>query len=255
MSALIIYNGTAVLFTILAFGLLRFLQIPTGSILDWVIGIAILEWLLAIVTIPWNIHFAARSTVTEAQTSLQNKIAIDPQQLDYARKIARQSAILAVALHLISAASLYWLAAKGLTPLGYLSSAAALLLTFLRPAYSTYEYLYQRLSALRQQFTYPREDVNLLRDQVRDLELQVRQILQRLDPDNRDSWLSEQERRWDTQRTDLAKLGATITEWKATNEIEHDRLSREAQQAISQLTVDGQFLDRVREIIRFFKAA
>jgi hypothetical protein len=32
-------------------------------------------------------------------------------------------------------------------------------------------------------------------------------------------------------------------------------LSREARQAIAQLTTDGQFLDHVREIIRFFKTA
>jgi hypothetical protein len=42
---------------------------------------------------------------------------------------------------------------------------------------------------------------------------------------------------------------------KATNELAHQRLAEEAKQAISQITVDGQFLEHARELIRFFKTA
>ncbi|WP_158054511.1 hypothetical protein [Scytonema sp. HK-05] len=42
---------------------------------------------------------------------------------------------------------------------------------------------------------------------------------------------------------------------RATNLTEHERLAREARGAIAQLSTDGQFLDHVREIIRFFKTA
>jgi hypothetical protein len=39
------------------------------------------------------------------------------------------------------------------------------------------------------------------------------------------------------------------------NQSEHERLGREARNAIAQLSTDAQFLDNVREIIRFFKTA
>jgi hypothetical protein len=42
---------------------------------------------------------------------------------------------------------------------------------------------------------------------------------------------------------------------RATNERDHDRLSRESRQAIAQLSTDSQVLEHVREIIRFFKGA
>ena len=42
---------------------------------------------------------------------------------------------------------------------------------------------------------------------------------------------------------------------RVTNQAEHLQLAREAQNAISKLNADAQFLDRVREIIRFFKEA
>ena len=45
---------------VLVFGLLRWLGMPTGELLDWVIGLASFWWLLVVVTIPWNIHFGAR---------------------------------------------------------------------------------------------------------------------------------------------------------------------------------------------------
>ncbi|WP_293297704.1 MULTISPECIES: hypothetical protein [unclassified Microcoleus] len=40
---------------------------------------------------------------------------------------------------------------------------------------------------------------------------------------------------------------------RSTNHAEHTKLARDAESAIAQLTSDGQFLNHVREIIRFFK--
>ncbi|MCE2975247.1 MAG: hypothetical protein LW851_02860 [Pseudanabaena sp. CoA8_M7] len=59
----------------------------------------------------------------------------------------------------------------------------------------------------------------------------------------------------DETRKDLAKLGVNIENLRATNERDHDRLSRESRQAIAQLSTDSQVLEHVREIIRFFKGA
>ncbi|MBE9226592.1 hypothetical protein IQ264_14280 [Phormidium sp. LEGE 05292] len=240
---------------LLVFGILKWLQIPTGSFLDWVIAVAIFEWLLAIVTIPWNIHFEAKEVIAEATESTEKGIKIEQKQVNYARIIAKRSLFAAITLHLISAIGFYTLAVWGISAIGYLGSAAALLLTILRPAVRAYQYLAARLTMIRQQVKYPREDILELRNRFRELEATVQRIEEKLNPEYPDSWVATQQRQWEATRHDLNRIAANLEELKANNQAEHNRLSREAEQAIAQLSTDGQFLDHVREIIRFFKSA
>lgn len=76
-----------------------------------------------------------------------------------------------------------------------------------------------------------------------------------LSKENPYSWISKYEKFADETCKDLSKLGANIEDLRATNEREHERLLRESRQAIAQLSTDSQFLEHVREIIRFFKSA
>lgn len=252
-----LFTGNAILLVALAlaFGLLKFFQIAAGTFLDWLLGLAILEWLLVIVTVPWNIYFAARQTTATAIDSQQKGITVEQRQLRYTQTISKRSLILAIVLHLISAVGLYWVAQTGFTPLGYWGAAAALLLTALRPAISTYEYLAERLRTIQEEFTYPREDIYELRSRLSSVESDNKFLQEKLDETIDSSWINEQNQRWQRHQTEIANTNARLQELQATNKVEHEQLSREAQQAISQLTVDGQFLDNVREIIRFFKTA
>jgi hypothetical protein len=252
-----LFTGNAIMLVALAlaFGLLKFLQIAAGTFLDWLLGLAILEWLLVIVTVPWNIYFTASRTKAMAIDSQQKGIAVEERQVRYAQTISTRSLLLAILLHLLSAAGLYWIAQAGFTPLGYWGAAAALLLTALRPAISTYEYLADRLRTIQQEFTYPREDIYELRDRFTTLEAETRNLREKLDEFDENSWASKQNQLWQSHTEEIAHCHAKLQELQANNKLEHDQLRREAQQAISQLTVDGQFLDHVREIIRFFKAA
>ncbi|HEY9670661.1 MAG TPA: hypothetical protein V6D11_04400 [Waterburya sp.] len=240
---------------LLAFSILQWLHVPTGSFLDWVIAVAIFEWLLVIVTVPWNIHFEAKAVLDEAAVSAQKEIKVDEKQIKYAKVIAGRSLIVAITLHLLSAVGLYLLAATGISALGYVSSGAALLLTALRPAVRTYEYLAARLAMIRQELTYPREDVWELRNKFNTLEETVKRIEEQLDPEEPYSWVATNQKFQEETRRELARLTTSLEELRASNESQHERLSREAKQAIAQLTADGQFLDHVREIIRFFKTA
>lgn len=240
---------------LLTFGVLQWLHVPAGSFLDWVIAVAIFEWLLVIVTVPWNIHFEAKAVLDEAAVSAQKEIKVDQKQIKYAKVIAQRSLIVAITLHLLSAVGLYLLAATGISVLGYISSGAALLLTALRPAVRTYEYLAARLAMIRQELTYPREDVWELRSKFNTLEETVKRLEEQLDPEEPYSWVATNQRFQEETRKELARLTTSLEELRASNESQHERLSREAQQAIAQLTTDGQFLDHVREIIRFFKTA
>jgi hypothetical protein len=238
-----------------AFGLLQWLHIPAGNFLDWVIGGASFWWLLVIVTVPWNVHFQAKEVLAEAAQSKEKKIPVDEKQVNYVTVLAKRSLWVAIALHLFSAVGLYTLAATGISTVGYISSGAALLLTILRPAIRAYEYLYARLAMIRQEWKYPREDIVELRDRFSILEQKIQSFEEQLNPEQSYSLPATQQRFAEETRRDLARIAANLEELRATNQTEHERLSREARNAIAQFSTDGQFLDHVREIIRFFKTA
>jgi hypothetical protein len=252
-----------VLAVLLGFGGLQWFQVSAGNFLDWVIGGASFWWLLVIVTVPWNVHFQAKEVLAAAAQSTEKDIPVDEKQVNYVKVLAKRSLWVAIALHLFSTVGLYILAATGISAVGYISSGAALLLTILRPAIRAYEYLYARLIMIRQEFQYPREDVMELRDRFYHLEETVKSLEAQLNPQLDNSLPTTQKRFIEQTRTDLATLNASLAELRATNQVEHERLAREARSAIAgggalpiaQLSTDGQFLDHVREIIRFFKTA
>lgn len=234
----------------IAFFILQWLKIPVGNLVDWLIGVASFWWLLAVVTIPWNIYFEAVTTLDEAKTSRQKEIPVDQEQLVYVGKVARLSLIGAIALHLISAVGLYCVAAWGISSVGYVSAFAVLLLTVLRPAVRGYQFLALKLSKIREQIQYPREDIVELRSRVKVLENKHKTLNELLD-----KAAEQQATEWAELRQDTAKLRAKLEELAAVNETEHQRLSREAAGAIAQLSADSQVLNHVREIIRFWKEA
>jgi len=244
-----------VIVVLTAFGLLQWLHIPAGNFLDWVIGGASFWWLLVIVTVPWNVHFQAKEVLAEAAQSKEKKIPVDEKQVNYVTVLAKRSLWVAIALHLFSAVGLYTLAVTGISTVGYISSGAALLLTILRPAIRAYEYLYARLAMIRQEWKYPREDIVELRDRFSILEQKIQSFEEQLNPEQSYSLPATQQRFAEETRRDLARIAANLEELRATNQTEHERLAREARTAIAQLSTDGQFLDHVREIIRFFKTA
>ncbi|MBD2594815.1 hypothetical protein H6G74_10800 [Nostoc spongiaeforme FACHB-130] len=245
------------IFTILllAFGVLQWFHIPAGNFLDWIIGGASFWWLLVIVTVPWNVHFQAKEVLAEAAQSSEKGIPVDGKQVKYVQLLAKRSLWLAIALHIFSAIGLYILAATGISAVGYISSGAALLLTILRPAIRAYEYLYARLTMISQEWKYPREDIYELRNRFSELEQKVQYIQEQLNPEESYSLPATQQRFADETRKELSRILANLEELRATNQTEHERLAREARNAIAQLSTDGQFLDHVREIIRFFKTA
>ncbi|MEG3976471.1 hypothetical protein QT970_17885 [Microcoleus sp. herbarium8] len=243
------------LFLLLIFAILQWLHVPAGSFIDWVIAIAIFEWLLLIVTVPWNVHFEAKEVLAQAAESTKKNIAVDHEQVKYVNVLVRRSLFVAIALHLGSAIVLYALAATGISAVGYLSSGAALLLTVMRPAIRGYQYLAQRLTTIRSQFLYPREDIVELRSRFANLESTVKDLSNQFSSNNPNSWVAVQEREQQATKIELTNLAASLQSLQAKNQAEHTKLARDAESAIAQLTDDGQFLNHVREIIRFYKEA
>lgn len=240
---------------LVGFAALQALQVPAGHLIDWLVGIASFWWLAVIITIPWNIHFLAREALVDADGSRVAGITVAPEQLAYVRRWAGRSLVIAIVLHICSAIALYALAATGISAVGYVSAVAALLLTGLRPAVRAYSYVIERLAAIRKTFKYPREDVLKLTSDLSTLTDRVDALSQQADPERKDSLAAQQRALLEQTRTEIERLRLAVDELRASNQSEHARLSREAQSAIAQITADGQFLDHVREIIRFFKSA
>jgi hypothetical protein len=252
------YFGFSTGFTFLllvAFFLLQWLQIPAGNLVDWIIGVTSFWWLLVIVTVPWNVYFDAKEVAAEAEISQDKGIPVDHKQLTYVNKVSRGALLIAIALHLFSALGLYELAAMGISSVGYISSFATLLLTALRPAIRGYQYLAYRLSSIRQQIKYPREDILELRNRFNHLEQVVNSLNSQLNLSDPNSWINQQQRNWEVTRKEVTMIAAKMEKFEAKNTLEHEEISREAKKAISQLTEDSNFLHQVKEIIRFVKTA
>ncbi len=249
------FSGGLGFLILITFFLLQWLQIPAGNFIDWVISILSFWWLLAIVTIPWNVYFDAKEVASEIATSKEKGIIVDQKKLEYVTAVSRWAFFVAIALHLLSALGLYELAALGVSSVGYISSFATLLLTGLRPAVRGYQYLAYRLSSIRQEIKYPREDIVELRSRFSQLEQQVNYLNSKLNTSNPNSWINKQEENWDITRKEVITIGAQLDNFEAKNALEHQEITREARKAISQLTEDSNFLHQVREIIRFVKTA
>lgn len=237
------------------FGIFRALNLQIGEWADWVIGVASFWWLVVIVTIPWNIYFQAKAVQYEAEVSQQRGIPVEAEASEYIDKLTYWSLRIAIALHLVSAVVFYGLAFWQITPIGYTSSVAALLLTALRPALRGYEYLATRLTQLQRQILIPREDAIELAFQVRTLTQQVEAMQKQLDPHHPHSWAQQAEETQRYLKQELAATQAQVEQWRASNTLEHEQLRREIQQSVAQLSVDSQFLGHVREILRFIKEA
>ncbi len=251
-----IFSAVGASFLVLmVFAVLQWLNFPTGHFLDWIVGVASFWWLLIIVTLPWNMYFNSREVIEEAKKSRKKKIRVDEKELEYVQKVARKSLVLAIVLHLLSTLGLYALAVFEISSVGYISSFAALLLTGLRPAIRAHEYIVYRLSAIRREFRYPREDVDELRTRVKNLETNVNRIDRELDPKLENSLISGVLRNLEVIGKELTTTRVSLENLTVTHLSEHEALTKEARQAIARITEDGPFLDNVREIIRFVKSS
>jgi predicted nucleic acid-binding Zn-ribbon protein len=128
-------------------------------------------------------------------------------------------------------------------------------LTVLRPIVRAYEYLNARLSQIGEQVKYPREDIVELRNRSTRMEQTLNQLSDRLNLQSSNSWAAQQQELMADLRRQIAVLNAQLIEMQAKHDQDLERVSRESRQAIAQLTLDSQFVEHIREIIRFFKSA
>ncbi|MFY8000684.1 MAG: hypothetical protein ACOVSW_18975 [Candidatus Kapaibacteriota bacterium] len=225
------------------------------SPLDWVIGLLTLIWLITVVTVPWNIYFQARAIIAEADESKKRSIVIDDEKIAYTKRWADRALIFAVVLHLSTAAGMYCLALAGISFIGYFGAISALILTFVRPILRAYAYVRKRLAAIREEIIYPREDIITLKNRLEEVIASVERLEKHLDTEQEDSWASAQVQAIEEQRQKLDTLRHHLDNFTESNKLDHEKITRDAQNAMSQAMADAAIVNHVREIVRFFKEA
>ena len=225
----------------LAFAVLRWLDVPAGSLVDWIVGIASFWWLLAIVTIPWDLYFQARELLYQAGESRRRAIELPADRVSWATKVARRSLALALALHGGSALGFVAAAAYELTPVGYVCGALAALLTLLRPGWRAFEYVQRRLGQITKEIHVPREDAVTLRDDIDAVWRRVSTLERALDESDPSSFAALCERRLDRIEQDHEALDEATQAMALRNEQEHQQLAHQAEHAVRKLSEDAQF--------------
>jgi archaellum component FlaC len=148
---------------------------------------------------------------------------------------------------------MYFLASAGISFIGYFGAGAALILTVVRPVVRGYEYVRKRLATIGEEIVYPREDIQTMKAMVEEIKNAVERLEQRLDTESEYSWAAEQVAALDEQQRKLEALRQRTDDLAETNKLDHEKISRDAQNAMSQAMADAAIVSHVREIIRFFK--
>ncbi len=253
LTSLLSFSSGLIFTSLITFAVLKWLEIPAGNFIDWIIGIATFAWLMVISTIPWDIYFEAQTVLVESKTSKENDIKINEKHLAYVGRVATLSLSVAILLHLLSAAGLYYIAYQEISVVGYYGAWAALLLTFLRPTVRLYDYLSDRLATIREEVLFPREDVALMKYEIEEVKNKIEALVAYFDLDNEESMLNTQRKMNRSLLEDIKSLRFEMNHLKENNQLEHDKISKETRHAVAQLTEDGKFIDNIVEIIRFIK--
>jgi hypothetical protein len=240
---------------LILFGILQWLQVPKGTFIDWIVGVAAFWWLLIAVTLPWNMHFQAKEVLDEARISQEKNLKVNTTDLEYVQKIAKRFLLIAIAMHLLSASTFGMLAYFQISPIGYWGAGLALLLMALRPAIRLQAYIIQRLYSIRQEVLYPREDAYELRTITTDLRVRLETLEAQLDKSNPLSSVSQQLKEVESLKNTIKNTKIKMENLEVQNQVEHEKLSKKSEDVLSKLAEDTQFLGQVRDLIRFIKNA
>lgn len=237
------------------YGLHHFWGGSTGlATVDWVIGFLSLIWLLFIVTVPWNAYFKAKEILDDAAVSKRKDILVIDESLDYVKKVAKISLSVSVALHIISALVLYCIAYAGVSVTGYYAALLTILFTFLRPSIRFYEYLQRKLNAIKQEFRYPREDINTLLEDITKIKQDMASILAELSAEEGNpSWRNTLTHYCNVNDGRLDEIQNKIAANESLLAEEVKKLSDSHAALVTRMIDNAQVLESIKVIGRFFK--
>jgi hypothetical protein len=265
MKSIAWFISTGLILVLILFGVYSLVGVPVGTFMDWLISILGLMWLFLIVTVPWNAHFNAREILDEAEISKRKDILVIESSLSFARRVAKRSLWMAIGLHMVSAVGLYILAISNVSPVGYVGAVLAVLLALLRPSVRMYEYLQKRLASIREEFRYPRQDINELLSDVQYIKSTLNSLETLLSTDTEQpSWRKEID-------SFVAETKENLVEFQSVIDADRVKSAESLKDSVQQLktdiaavrtehsadmqriAVDSQILDSVRILANFVK--
>ena len=243
------------LLVFITYGITRWLGVEPGDAKNWIVGLLVLWWLVIIVTLPWDLYFKSRALVLDTQHSNKAGMNIAESDIVYVKRWAKISFVLAISLHIISAAALAALEFYGVSELGYYAAGAAILLMGFRPAWRAYDYLVMRLTNIGREIRYPRDDVMVLKNQVDVLTEKLNQLSTDLNREKKESWASSLETRLNNLATKQSSVHTELSELRSSNDEAHKQMAIEAEAAAAKVAGGAKVIGHVRELVRFFKDA
>ena len=138
-------------------------HVSTSVLLGFGAGALSLMWLVVLLTVPWNLYFQARTARQEITEGRAAGLDIAAGREQDADRISRRLLRAAVGTHLVSAAVIAVVAAISGQAVGYWFCSFYLLGTVLRPAEAWLRHLRARIGVLREEATFPRDDILALK--------------------------------------------------------------------------------------------
>jgi len=181
-------------------------------------------------------------------------IIIIEENLDYVKRVIKTALTVSIALHLISALVLYYIARSGISITGYYAAIVTLLFTFLRPAIRFYEYLQHKLNTIRQEFRYPREDINTLLEDITQIKQELQFILAELSTKKGDdSWRNSLDNYCQHNDKLLNDIQHKLSAQQSQLENEVQKLTDSHNSLVTRMVDNAQVLESIKVIGRFFK--
>ncbi|MBX7219651.1 MAG: hypothetical protein K1Y36_06880 [Blastocatellia bacterium] len=156
-------------------------QLPPGSMLTIGAGFLCLTGLLFILKVPWDLFFETKSILFEMKRSEEAGIPVRPERKKYVSVMKNLTLLLAIGAHIVSSALIAGITYYSNGYIGYYFAGFYLLSTFFRPAAEAHRFLLAKLSEIRGEVHYPREDIIKLRHEMTSALDDIKQMRQQLE--------------------------------------------------------------------------
>lgn len=223
------------------------------SAIDLGIGAVTTIALYSVVKFPWDLYFYARHTRLEAEES--KKLGIKVSESDYSAvsSIENRALFTSIFSHFASAGVVYGIGhitneqvIKKRTAIFFLASL------IVRPTFTAYNYLYQRLEQLLQKTYYPREDVLLIKSKVDTLSVELQQ-----EKEKNQKLFQEIDRLNQSYKSDLVEVKKEVNknsemfQKNGPDQLNEIRaIQDDFKQSIHKISKEKQMIDGVKEFIK-----
>ncbi|MDF1663770.1 MAG: hypothetical protein P1V97_18515 [Planctomycetota bacterium] len=204
--------------------------------------------LLSMITLPWNLYFEAKALIEDQSYATDKGKEVKEKDKKDAKKLAKLLLVLCMALHIGTAAGVGIYTYFVPTMMGTVFAAAFLISVMFRPMASFYAYQMERLSVLRGELRFPRDDVHLLKSRVDKLEPQQKDLRHSVE-----SVTSSLNAFKDNINVRVDGVDGRLTDTKQHYDDQIDKICREFERSIERLTEDKELLRGIKAFIRLVK--